>query len=333
MNEHWTPASLDAVRAFLRGHHLIAGTEEPVRIGDGHSNLTFRFGDIVLRRPPPPPTPPGAHDVLREARILRALEGTGVPVPRVRAAAEAGSVLDVPFYVMDFIAGEVITDRLPPRMAESTDRRTMGLALVDSLVDLHAVDWRKAGLEGFGRPEGFNLRHVRRIDALMRSTVVDDPPAGFEPLVDWLAVHAPQESGAAIVHADYRLGNVIWSLAGKPRLLAILDWELATIGDPLLDVGYLAMCHPVHGEALTPTQELSAALLETGFPTRDEVLVRYAERSGRDLSLLSWYSALAAWKTGVLYEYSRRKGHDAYYADAGKPLRFFAAARRFAGLG
>ena len=209
----------------------------------------------------------------------------------------------------------------------------MGLALADHLADLHAVDWRAVGLEGFGRPEGFNLRHVKRIEGLMRASApANSLPEGFEALLAWLVANAPAESGGTIVHCDYRLGNVIWSAVAPARLLAILDWELATLGDPLLDVGYLAMCHPTPGEPMTPVQELSAALAEPSFPTRDEVLARYAARSGRDLSALPWFMAMTAWKTGVLYEYSRLKGHDRYYADADKPLRFFAAARRFAGI-
>jgi aminoglycoside phosphotransferase (APT) family kinase protein len=331
MSAEWTPGTLSAVRAFFVEHGLASHWAEPVRIGDGHSNLTYRIGGVVLRRPPPPPVPPGAHDVLREARIVAALGGTGVPVARILATAAAGEVLDVPFYVMEHITGHVVTDRLPPRFAGEPVRRAIGFELADRLADLHAVDWRAAGLEGFGRPEGFNQRHVRRIETLMRSGGAV-PPAEFEDLLAWILARVPPESGSSIVHGDYRLGNVIWADAAPTRLLAILDWELATIGDPMLDVGYLMICYPEPGRPTTPTQDLGAALLEPGFPSLDDMLSRYADRSGRSLEKLDWYAATSAWKTGVLYDYSRRQGRDSYYADPQLAHRFMAAGRRFAGL-
>jgi aminoglycoside phosphotransferase (APT) family kinase protein len=328
----WTDDSLGAVRRFLKERGLIAGKETPRRIGDGHSNLTYLIGDVVLRRPPPPPLPPGANDVLREARILTALEPSGLPAPRVLAVAKAGEVLDVPFYVMTHVAGHVITERLPARFDDPASRRDIAFELVDRLADLHAVDWRAAGLGDFGRPEGFNARHLRRIESLMRLGQTGPLPPAFEAALDWLGAHVPPESGAAIFHGDFRIGNVIFADETPPRLAAILDWELATIGDPLLDLGYLVSCHPGPGEVPTPTQDLSLALSGEGAPTRAALIERYAARSGRDVSGLDWHAAFAAWKTGVLYEYSRRQGRDAYYADPDKPLRFMAAANRFAGL-
>ena len=333
MSWEWTRETLDAAERFLTERGLAQGGLSPCRIGDGHSNLTYLIGDVVLRRPPPPPMPKGAHDVLREARILTALEGTGVPVPRVLATAQAGDVLDVPFYVMSRIDGDVVTDRLPARFADHADRRAMGFELADRMAQLHAVDWQVAGLADFGRPDGFNTRHLDRYDRMMRARGDAPMPPGFDDLADWLRANIPAESGATIVHSDFRLGNVMWAKAvAPPRIAAILDWELATIGDPLLDLAYLAVCHPMPGEPLTPTQKFGTALLEPGFPGRDEVVRRYGERSGRDVSGLGWYCALASLKLAVLYDFSHRQARDSYYADAGQIDGFIGSGKRFAGL-
>lgn len=333
MSWQWDDATLQALGLFLDSHGLGAGAPEPRRIGDGHSNLTYlirvRGGEAVLRRPPPPPVPKGANDVLREACVLKALEGHDVPVPRVLAVAQAGDVLDVPFYVMQHVPGHVMSDRLGPGLTAARDGRAIAFGLADGLATLHAVDWRAAGLEGFGQPTDFNARHLRRLEGLMNLRD-GTAPAWLTDMAAYLKSTVPPESGDAIVHNDFRLGNVIWSLAPPPKLLAILDWELATIGDPLLDLGYAACCHPMPGEELNPTQELSAAMLADGFPSRDEFVARYAQATGRDVSKLPWYAAMAAWKLAVLYDYQHRLARDAYYKDATQAPRFIAAAERFA---
>ena len=333
MSWDWTPETLGALESFLRERELASGPLETRRIGDGHSNLTFLVSDgeheLVVRRPPPPPVPPGGHDVLREARLLQALTGTDVPVAAVHAVAQAGEVIDVPFYVMDYVPGVVITDRTPDALAEH--RRGIAEAFIDGLADLHAVDWRARGLEGFGRPEGFNGRHLRRIAGLVRDEDGSPPPA-FAEIEAWLAGNVPPESGESIVHNDYRIGNVMFGAEPPARMLAVLDWELATIGDPLLDVGYILASYPQEGEPRTPTQDFGLAALEPGYPPREYLAERYAARTGRDLSDLSWYTALSEWKIGVLYEYARRRGEDAYYADPTLVERFLASAHRAAGL-
>jgi aminoglycoside phosphotransferase (APT) family kinase protein len=287
---------------------------------------------MVLRRPPPPPTPPGAHDMLREARLVRALSGSGVPVATVLATAEVDEVLDVAFYVMTLALGEVVTDSTPAALAGS--RRTISEGLVDTLVALHDVDWKAAGLDGFGRPEGFNRRHLDRMARL----VADEdgaPPAAFAAIEGWLRDHVPDESAATVVHNDFRLGNVIVTPT-TGAIAAVLDWELATLGDPLVDVAYLLCSVPVPGEPLTPTQELARAMLEDGYASRAELADRYAERSGRDLSTLPWYTALVNWKLAVLYEYGRRRAvqgiGDPYYAEPGQVEAFLDAAHRSAGV-
>jgi len=335
----WTPETLASLEHFLEERGLASGPLTTRPIGDGHSNLTFLVSDgarqVVVRRPPPPPTPPGSHDMLREARLIGALDGTDVPVASVLATAIAGEVLDVPLYVMDFVDGPVVTTRTPAALAEPGTRREIGEAFVDTLVALHDVDWRGAGLGDFGKPEGFNSRHLRRMAGL----VADDegqPPRHFAPIQAWLESGVPPESGAAIVHNDFRIGNLILATDPPGRLLAVLDWELATIGDPLLDVGYLLTSVPDPDEPMTPTQELAVAMLEDGYPRRKELVDRYAETSGRDLSRLSWYETLVQWKLAVLYEYGRRRAvrgvGDPYYGDPELVQSFLAAAHRAAGL-
>jgi aminoglycoside phosphotransferase (APT) family kinase protein len=331
----WTEETREALRTFLGERGLCEGPLETRAIGDGHSNLTFLVTDgrseVVVRRPPPPPVPPGGHDVLREATLLRAVHGSGVPVAEVLAVGDEGDVLDVPFYVMSYVPGTVATVETPERLRTDEHRRGIGHALIDTLAALHRVDWRARGLEGFGRPEGFNARHLRRMLGLVALKDGSTPP-DFRPCADWLAANVPPEAGDAIVHSDFRLGNVMLAHEPPARILAVLDWELATIGDPLLDVGYFLSSYPEPGEERTPTQDLGMASTEPGYPTRSELAERYAMHTGFDLSNLRWYTVMANWKLAVLYEYARRRGEDRYYADPSLVERFLAAAHREAGL-
>jgi aminoglycoside phosphotransferase (APT) family kinase protein len=330
-NWEWDQVTLSALNSFLDAQGLAGGPPEPRRIGDGHSNLTYlikvREGHAVLRRPPPPPIPKGANDVLREARVMAALQDQDVPVPKIYAVAQAGAVLDVPFYIMEHVPGPIITDTLPDIFKSEQDGETMVFSLIRGLASLHAVDWRACGLEGFGRPENFNARHLKRLEGLMQHGGAPTP--ALVEMAEYLRAHIPPESGASIIHNDYRLGNVIWAPEAPPRLMAILDWELATIGDPLLDLGYMAACYPIPDTGLTPTQELSAAFLAPGFPSLQELFAEYARLSGRDLSNLAWYAAMASWKLAVLYDYQHKQARDSYYEDATQAPRFLSAAERF----
>ncbi|MBN9739292.1 MULTISPECIES: phosphotransferase family protein [unclassified Pseudonocardia] len=330
----WTSGALADLEAFLTETGVVRGPVRASPLGDGHSNLTYLVSgadrSVVVRCPPPPPLPPGAHDVLREARLLRGLAGTEVPVPRVLASAVAGEVVEQPFYVMTHVAGPVVTTRTPTALATPTVRRAVGLALVETLAALHAIDTTDAGLQWAGRPEGFNRRHLAR----MRRLIADDDGAvatGFGEIDGWLTANVPLESGASLLHNDFRLGNVILAPEPPGRVATVLDWELATIGDPLLDVGYFLASWPVHGEELTPTGRLGTAVLERGWPDRSELSARYAELTGRDLGGLRWYTVMALWKLAVLYEYSHRRTvagqGDPYYSDPCQVRSFLKAAR------
>ena len=339
MTWDWTADTLAALTRFARERGLAEGELTARRIGDGHSNLTFLVSDgdrkFVLRRPPPPPTPPGAHDMLREAKLIGALHDTPVPVATVLATAAAGEILDVPCYLMSFVAGPVVTTETPAPLDTPGTRRQIAESMVDTLADLHQVDWRAAGLAELGRPEGFNARHLRRMARLVADER-DNPPPRFAPVQEWLSAHVPAESGASIVHNDYRLGNVVLAPEAPGRIAAVLDWELATIGDPLFDVGYFLASVPEPGVPPTPTGELGTAMLEEGYPGAKELAGRYQQRTGRELANLDWYTALALWKLAVLYEYGRRRAvrgvGDAYYADPALVRSFVDAAHRAAGL-
>jgi aminoglycoside phosphotransferase (APT) family kinase protein len=329
------PDELAQLAKFLAAAGICDGPLTARPVGDGHSNLTFLVSDghrqVVVRRPPPPPLPPGAHDVLREATLIRSLAGSPVPVPEVLATAAAGEVIEAPLFVMSFVAGPVATTETPPALSSPADRRRLGQALVDTLAALHAIDWRAAGLAG--HPEGFNTRHLRRMGRLV-AEADGQLPTGFAELAAWLEAHVPPESGASIVHNDYRLGNLILAPEPPARIAAVLDWELATIGDPLFDLGYFLASYPAPEEPLTPTGEMGTAVLEPGYPAREELADRYATATGRDLSQLPWYVTMALWKLAVLYEYGRRRavtGHgDPYYQDPALVQSFLAAAHRSA---
>lgn len=335
----WTPETLDALAKFLRVRGLCDGPVVTKRIGDGHSNLTYLVWDgthrVVLRRGPPPPVPPGAHDMMREARLVGALDATEVPVPGVLATADVGEVLDVPFYVMSLVEGPVVTTETPRPLDTPRARRQVGESLIDTLIDLHAVDWRAVGLGDLGKPDGFNQRHLHRMARL----VADEdgsPPPDFAPIYTWLDRRVPPESGHAVVHNDFRIGNVVLAPDRPGRIAAVLDWELATIGDPLFDVGYFLASVPETGTTRTPTAEFGTAMCEDGYPSRQELADRYAHRTGRDLSDLDWYTVLALWKLAVLYEYGRRRAvrgiGDEYYADPNLVRSFLEAAHSTAGL-
>jgi aminoglycoside phosphotransferase (APT) family kinase protein len=296
---------LEPLRAFLDEHGLGSGAVQAEPIGDGHSNVTYllRREDgtkLVLRRPPRGPLPPSAHDVLREARLLRALAPTAARVPAVLAVGDDEAVIGSPFYVMENVMGFVVTGEIPPPLAGADDRHRMGEELVDALVEVHAVDWRGAGLEGFGRDSGYLERQVRRFGGLWEHNRTRDLPA-VERVGAWLGANLPQSPPATIVHGDYRLGNVMFGPAAPSRLVAIFDWEMATIGDPLADLGYLTTMWPERDDA--PTRiELSKVTRQPGFLTRAELIARYEERSGRAMTDIRWYQALAVWKAIVFME-------------------------------
>jgi aminoglycoside phosphotransferase (APT) family kinase protein len=293
----------EPLEAFLDEHGIGEGRVEVERIGEGHSNITFlvRRGGarVVLRRPPRPPLPPSAHDVLREARLLRALEGTPVRVPRVLAVGDDEAVLGVPFYVMAEVRGSVLASSIPEHLDTPAERRRTSEELVDALAELHRVDWRACGLDGYGKPTGYLERQLRRFSGLWEHNKTRELDV-VEELGAWLRDNMPESQEATIVHGDYRLGNVMMGESVPAELVAIFDWELSTIGDPLADVGYLTVTWVEHDDPQdTMFANLGAVTRREGFLTREGLIARYEERSGRSVAALNWYQALALWKAAV----------------------------------
>jgi aminoglycoside phosphotransferase (APT) family kinase protein len=302
------------LEAYLDERGLGCGPIEAEAIGEGHSNITYLIrregGEWVLRRPPRPPLPPSAHDVLREARLLSAVDGHTIRTPRVLAACDDESVVGAPFYVMEKVEGDVITTSIPDRLDTPAQRTRIAHELIDALVEVHGVDWQAAGLEGYGKPTGYLDRQLRRFSGLWEHNATRPVPE-LEEATAWLRDHKPESGPATIVHGDYRLGNTMFGPGTPAALVAIFDWELATIGDPLADVGYLTATYAEPGDEdraqESPIAMLSAVTTAEGFPTREELIARYEQRSGRSMSDVRWYQTLALWKSAVFLEGSYKR--------------------------
>ena len=292
------------LEAWLDEQRARAADRSPsTRIGAGHSNATFlleRGGErMVLRRPPRPPLPPSAHDMLREARVLTALEGRA-RVPRVLAVCQDEDVLGVPFYVMEELHGDVVTDALPAALGTAEARREAGHDLVDALVELHAVDIASAGLSDFGRPDGYLERQVRRFGALWEHNATRELPLVGE-LAAWLGAaragfRARRASctatTASATSCSTATRRACWRCStGSSRRSAIRSPISATSS------------RPVPTRPRSPTVlDLSPVTRSAGFPDRAELVERYAERSGRSVGALAWYETLALWKAAVFCE-------------------------------
>ena len=275
-------------------------------ISGGKSNLTYRVacdaGEVVLRRPPLGHVLPTAHDMVREHRVLQALDGTAVPVPRVLHLGSADGPLGVDFYVMERVLGHVCRNALPPGYADGPEpRAAIGAALVDVLADLHAVDPEAVGLEGFGRPAGFVERQLRRWSKQWDASKTDELPALDELRAELVRTLPPQRA-ATIVHGDYRLDNTILHPTLPGRIVAVLDWEMSTLGDPLTDLGtLLAYWSEAADDAVVAAARVMAPVTAAeGFPSRAEIVERYATRTGFDVSGVEWYQAFAYFKLAVV---------------------------------
>lgn len=296
---------LENVEAFLDAHGLGSGPLRATRIGEGGgSNFSYLLerddGRFVLRRPPRPPLPPSAHDMVREARLQLALAPHGTRLPTIRAVCDDESVLGVPFYVMDFLEGHVVTRALPPGLEGEEARRRLGLDLVDALVEIQAVDVNAPGVAQFIRPGSYLERQVRRFSQLWEVNQTRELPAVVE-VGAWLADNLPEPLPLAVVHGDYRLGNMIVAPGDPSRIVAVLDWEMGAVGDPRADVGYLLATYSEPGGEPNPLGTSPVTALP-GFPSKRDLVERYVERSGRDVEPLDWFQALALWKAAVFCE-------------------------------
>ncbi|MEU6010492.1 phosphotransferase family protein [Streptomyces sp. NPDC047453] len=300
--DHPPGLDLDRLRGLLDRERpgLVRGPLTGRLIEGGRSNLTYAVSDgasqWVVRRPPLGHVLATAHDMGREHRVISALHPTEVPVPRTVLLCEDEDVLGAPFYVMEFVEGTPYrtADQLAPLGEERT--RNAVLSLVDTLVELHAVDPAEVGLEGFGRPEGFLDRQLRRWGKQLAASR-NRELAGVDELHAALGRALPVSPAPAVVHGDYRLDNVL--LGPDDRITAVLDWEMSTLGDPLTDLGLLVMYSTPLG---MPDSPVSTTAEAPGHPSAAELVERYAERSGRDVSAVSWYTAFAWFKLAVILE-------------------------------
>jgi aminoglycoside phosphotransferase (APT) family kinase protein len=298
---------LEPLRAFLDDRGLGQGPIGVEAIGDGHSFETFLLrrqgAEVVLRRPPRPPLTPGVHDVLREARVLGALGESSVRAPRLLAVCEDTSILGVPFTVMERVPGIVIArdEELPAALDAPEQCRRIGEELIDTLVELHACDFEACGLGGLGRADGFLERRLaRNREAWERDAVREIPD--IDRTAELLAATMPPPQAPGLVHGDFRLGNVMYAPTAPARLLAILDWETTTIGDPLADLGFTIATYPEPEDSDGVLLALGSVALRPGFPTRAELVARYAERSGRSVEHLRWYMAFGLWRVAIQLE-------------------------------
>jgi aminoglycoside phosphotransferase (APT) family kinase protein len=313
------PLDWPRLEAYLREH--LAGDAIPgldlshpmviEQFAGGHSNLTYliRFGgcELVLRRPPFGPIPPTAHDMAREHRWLDALYSLFPLAPRPYLFCDDAGVIGAVFYLMERRCGVVIRSEEPPALAGSQEvRRRVSASLVDALADLHAIDVARAGLSALGKPAGFVERQVRGwTDRWSRSKTSEIPE--MEALAGWLSRQLPADPDRpAVVHGDFKLDNVMLDSSDLTRLVAVFDWEMCALGDPLVDVGILLAYWtrsepPEHRDALTTITD------RPGWFTRDEIVERYAARSGRDLSKIHFYETFALFKIAVVIQqiYSR----------------------------
>jgi aminoglycoside phosphotransferase (APT) family kinase protein len=275
-------------------------------IAGGKSNLTYRVasdaGELVLRRPPLGHVLPTAHDMAREYTVQTALADSQVPVPRTLWFESADGVLEAPFYLMERVVGHVCRNTLPPGYADTpADRGDIGNALVDTLAALHSVDPESVGLGEFGRPAGFMERQLRRwSDQWARSKTADVAP--LDELRDALTRSLPSQRGGTIVHGDYRLDNTILHPTKPGSILAVLDWEMSTLGDPLADVGAMLAywSEPSDDEILVAARMMPPVTAAPGFPTRAQAVARYAAQTGFDVSDIDWYQAFAYFKLAII---------------------------------
>jgi aminoglycoside phosphotransferase (APT) family kinase protein len=242
--------------------------------------------------------------VLREARLLMPIQDCDVRTPQVLAACDDESVLGMPFYVMPFMEGVVITTDVPEQLDSPAERRRICEELIDALVEMHAVDWRATELERYAsRADGYLERQLQRFLGLWEYNKTRELPA-VQEIGEWLTRNKPESPPATIVHGDFRLGNTMFANDSPARLIAIFDWEMATIGDPLADLGYMTATwsEPAGGERQETTFDRMTVTHGEGFMTREELVARYEERTGRSMSDLRWYQALALWKAAVFME-------------------------------
>ncbi|UIP00790.1 phosphotransferase family protein [Halobaculum sp. CBA1158] len=306
----------ERLREYLAAELGSADDFDVRRHAEGHSNETLfvTHGDreLVIRRPPPGETADTAHDVLREYRVMDALQDTAVPLPETVLACEDHAVVGSDFYVMGKRAGDVLRDEEPERFAAPEHRRRVGEELVDTLSAVHAVDPESVGLGDFGRPAGFTERQVERwakqfswaFDVTAEERAVPE----IAEVTEWLRENCPAEHEHALVHGDYKLDNVMFAPGTPPELVAVFDWELSALGDPLTDLGWMLSFWRDPGDPAPATPELTSTFMEReGYPSRRDLVARYEDATGIDYERDRFYRTLAVYKLAALGEMFYRR--------------------------
>ena len=296
---------LERLRPYFAAH--VAGAHDAplsaTLIAGGRSNLTYSVSDgsqtWVLRRPPLGHVLPTAHDMVREYRVMTALADTDVPVPRTLALCEDLAVNDAPFYVMELVDGVIYRDGQSLAGLGPDDARRVSEVLVDVLVAIHAVDYEAVGLGEFGRPDGFLERQVRRWGEQWERSKTRELPE-VDELARRLRAALPTSGPPTIVHGDYRLDNTMMATDDPGRIVAVLDWEMSTLGDPLADLGLFLLYWGRADAQVIATGDAIGD--QPGFLSRDEVVERYARVSGRPVDQLDWYQIFAAYKLAIIVE-------------------------------
>ncbi|MCZ0945076.1 MAG: phosphotransferase family protein [Gammaproteobacteria bacterium] len=282
----------------------IGGLQPPLRfslIAGGHSNLTYRFVDqagaaYVLRRPPLGNVLESAHDMGREHRIIAALQGSEVPVAPALGLCADAAVNGAPFYVMGYVEGAVLHDTEVTKSVAEPDRHQLGLHVIEVLARLHGTDPDRVGLGDLGRKEAYLARQLKRWNRQWEASKTHEIPE-MEETSRILAETMPEQVGAAIVHGDYRLGNMI---VGDGAIRAVLDWELCTLGDPLADVGYLLNSWVQPEEVVTGPAPPIPPTAIGGFPSREAISELYERRTGRSLNAINYYRAFSHWRLAAI---------------------------------
>lgn len=291
----------------------------------GHSNLTYllKLGEVemVLRRPPLGPLAPTAHDMPREYRLLAAIHPHFTLAPRPYLLCEDSSVIGAPFYVMERRHGFVVYRSTPPQIGDNLLlRQQVSEVMIDTLAQLHAVDIYATGLSNIGKPTGFVLRQLKGWTERWQRAKTQEIPE-LEEVIVWLNAHLPAEATpATLLHNDFKLDNVVLDEADPTKVVAVLDWEMSSVGDPLIDVGiFLAYWsqagdHPARRDAISP------ATSEPGWLTRAQLIARYAEKTGRDMTNIAFYETFAIFKVAVVlqqiyYRYACGQTTDARFQD------------------
>jgi len=321
---------------YLRGRLPGADGRPAVRqFGGGAANLTYLvdFGgrEYVLRRPPLGPVAPTSHDMAREHRVLSVLHEAYPLAPRAFLFCEDPSVIGAPFFVMERRRGVVVRRTMPEAFAAIPEAgRRMGEAIVDALADLHAVDYRALGLDALGRPEGFLERQVEgwwgRWQKARLAEVAD-----MDAVYAWLRKRLPPAGAASLVHNDYKLDNAMFAAADPGRVVAVFDWDMCTLGDPLADLGSLLCYWSEPGDL--PELRATAMMPADGFPGRAELVDRYAARSGRDVSSMAFHHVLGLFRLVVIaaqiyVRFHRGQTQDRRFEAFGRLVPVVAAAAR-----